>query len=519
MGRSLPAPAVAQRLRGLASRARRLAPRAFECGLLVVALALTRVLTIYLWRLPNGDVTLYHAYALAFWTRQPLFHALPVEYPPLALLPFSLTLVPPISDFLALYAYWMGALVVAGYLAFRRWSTQGRALAYAVYLVVGAAGTLLARFDIVPALVTLAALWATERRRFDAAYLLIAAGTLLKLYPLFLLPIVLIAQAQAETAQAHAAGWRGEALPAVWRRIRSGDAHSASSLPAELWALLRAHPATKPVVRGAALALGVVALGFAMALALDPRGALSSFTYAGARPLEVESVPATLLWLGSLVGIPAQPVFSFASLNYVGPLDALLRPLAVVALPLVCGVVYLRQMRGRLSAGQAFVACLCAVIVTNKVFSPQYLIWVLPLVAAVEGFDWWWLAVCAATTLVYPTLYQLSPTLVAAPKLPLFMPALALRNLLLVALTVRAVLRPSGSAGEASRTRTGSERELRGRELRGRELRRAAHRVTHSGGAGSGDTLPNERQCRAAATTAMRHAGRDGAEPAVPGQG
>src|SRR5262249_44275429 len=145
----------------LSAHARRLSGSVLECGLVAAALALSRVLTVYVWRLPNGDVTLYHTYALAFWTRHPLFHALPVEYPPLAILPFTLTLLPPLPDYRALYAYWMGALVIAGYVALRRWTGRSRAATYVLYLVVGAAGTLLARFDIVPALVTLAALLAT----------------------------------------------------------------------------------------------------------------------------------------------------------------------------------------------------------------------------------------------------------------------------------------------------------------------------------------------------------------------
>jgi hypothetical protein len=480
-----------------------------ECALVAAALALTRVLTVYVWRLPNGDVTLYHTYALAYWTRQPLFHALPVEYPPLAILPFTLTLLPPLRDYLALYAYWMGALVIAGYVALQRWTGRLRAVTYALYLVVGAAGTLLARFDIVPALVTLAALWTTERRRFGTAYLLIAAGTLLKLYPIFLLPVVLIAQAQAETARARLAGW--DARSAGWTSWRQGwrtDLPRIVARLAALAALLRRHPATKPVARGAALALGAIALGFAIALALDPRGALSAFSYAGVRPLEVESAPATLLWMGTLVGIPAAPVFSFGSLNYVGPLDAVLKPLAVLALPAVCGVVYLRQLFGRLSASQSLLACLCVVIVTNKVFSPQYLIWVLPLVAAVEGFDWWWLAVCALTTLVYPTLYQLSPALVVAPKQPLFMPALAVRNLLLVALAARALFRPkvSGLAATSARSGLGTHTE--------RELRRANHSVTHSVCIGTNETQDGE-----AARPIPRPAMGEETWPAVLGQG
>jgi len=425
---------------------------ALQVALVSAALALTHVLSTDVWRLPIGDVGLYHEYAVRFWTRPPVLHALPVEYPPLAILPFSLTLLPTTRDYTLPYAYWMGALVLVGYLGFLRYATCRRALVYALYLLVGATATILARFDLVPALLTLAALWATQRQRFGAAYLLIAAGVLLKLYPIFLLPVILIADAQAATVGAAASGTDTEALDAACQRRWQGGAWAG--VWAAVWAGVQwvwGRPETRRITRGAALCLGVVGLGFACAFALNPSGALSSFLYAQVRPLQVESTPATLLWLGTLVGIPASPVFSFSSLNYVGPLDVALKPLSAAALVVTCALVYYRQARGRLSVGQAFVACLCVVIATNKIFSPQYLIWVLPVVAAVEGFDLLWLAICILTTIVYPNLYLTRPTFATVTYTPAFMPVLAARNLLLLALTAHAVLRrPRGACASSS---------------------------------------------------------------------
>jgi hypothetical protein len=459
---------------------RLLALYALEFGLLAASLMLAHMLTIYVWRLPNGDVKLYHDYALAFWTQPPFLHQLPKEYPPLAILPFTLTLLPPIGDYMALYAYWMGALVLVGYLGFLRYSTRRRAIVYAVYLIVGATATLLARFDLVPALLTLAALWATQRRRFGYAYVLIAAGVLLKLYPIFLLPLVMIAQARAATARARIEG----RLPAKAGETADGAGASAKRTAGQvvgksgkqagttwrsLWPVghiggvkgfrgfrgmrpraalhallddLLAHPATARVAQGGGLCLGLIAFGFWCALAVNPAGALSGFSYASDRPLQVESTPASLLWLGTLVGIPAHPDYSFVSLNYVGPLDALLKPLSALALVGACGLVYWRQARGRLTTGQAFVACLCAVLVTNKIFSPQYLIWVLPIVAAVEGFDVVWLAVCVLTTIDFPIIYQMRHPIWTVTYTPAFMLVLTVRNLLLIYITVRAIIRP-----------------------------------------------------------------------------
>ncbi|MDE3231622.1 MAG: hypothetical protein KGO05_17210 [Chloroflexota bacterium] len=383
-----------------------------EVALLVAALAVARSILVATSRQPTGDVLEYHSYALNFWTVHPYFTSLPVEYPPLAILPFSLTLAPPLADYQTVFVWWATAAVILGYLGFLRYADRKRALAYFVYIVLGAIGTVISRFDIFPALVTLAALWAAQRRHFAGSYLLLALGTLLKLYPAFLLPIVLIEH------------WRTLTVDAPTRSV-SG------------W--LRA-PATWRVAEGLALFAGVVGLGFAVAAALDPGGALTVFTYASARPLQVESTPATLLWLGSLVGFPARPEFSFASLNYVGPLDVVLKPLSSVALAAGCLWAYWRFARGRLNLAQAFLAALCVVVVANKIFSPQYLVWLAPFVAEVYGFDALWLIISALTTLIFPYLYSIRNPILTVPYNWAFMPIVALRNILLLSFTLRAIL-------------------------------------------------------------------------------
>jgi hypothetical protein len=451
--------------------------RIIEFGLLIAGLALTRILSIYVWQLPNGDVTEYWRYALSFWTRHPYLHWLPVEYPPLAIVPFTLTLLPPFTDYQGVFAFWMGALAVLGYVGFLRYSTRRRAITYAVYLVVGAAATLLARFDLVPALVTLAALWATQRRHFGYAYALIAIGVLLKLYPGFLLPVVVIAHWRAATARAHIEGYRTERPEELrwWRGSPRAVLHG-------LWA----QPARPRIVWGTALCLGIIAFGFWGTLALNAADAFSGFSYATNRPLQVESTPASLLWLGTLIGIPAHPDYSFVSLNYVGPLDVVLKPLSAIALLAVCGLVYWRQARGKLTAGQAFVACLSAVLVTNKIFSPQYLIWILPIVAAVEGFDLLWLAVCLLTTVDFPIIYQMRHPIWTVTFTPAFMLVLMVRNVLLLYITVRAIVRPGRAAPGSPAASITSQRI-------DAVLRDAARRVSQPAAAhvGSSD-LPGE---------------------------
>jgi hypothetical protein len=418
--------------------------RLAEVGLLALALVVMRSVIVATARLPNGDVVEYHTYALNFWAGHPLFTSLPVEYPPLAILPFSLTLLPPLAAFESVFSWWAAAAVIVGYLGFLRFSDRKRGIAYVVYLIIGSAGTLVARFDIFPALVTLAALWAMQRRHFAGAYLLLALGVLLKLYPIFLAPLPLIAQwqtlhATTRLAERTAEGSAPETARATqWRRWWPG------------W--LRA-PATWRAAEGVAIFLGAVGLGFAIAFVLNPTGALTEFTYAGARPLQVESTPATLLWLGSIFGIPAHPDFSFVSLNYVGALDVVLKPLSTVALAGGCLWVYWRFARGRLSLAQAFLAVLGVVVVANKIFSPQYLIWITPFVAEAFGFDGLWLMICALTTLIFPYLYGLRNPIQTVTYNWAFMPVVAIRNILLLSFTLRAIL----SAGPPRSRRLAAE--------------------------------------------------------------
>lgn len=416
--------------------------RVIEFALVAAAVGGVRALMVATTRLPNGDVTEYHTYALAFWTHMPLFTSLPVEYPPLAILPFSLTLVPPLKDFQSIFTWWMGAATLVGYLGFRRVSGWRRALAYLVYLLIGAAGTLVARFDIFPALATVGALWAAQRRHFATAYLLLAAGVLLKLYPAFLAPLVVIEQWRALVVRF------GEADgPGAW----PGGAGWRGWLSRARWAWLARTRATRHTAEGAALFAGVVALGFFLAYSLDPSGALTEFQYAGARPLQIESTPAALLWIGSILGIPAHADFSFVSLNYVGPLDVVLKPLSTLSLVAGCLWVYLRLARGRLGLAQSFLALLCVVTITNKIFSPQYMIWVTPFVAEVYGFDLLWLLICALTTLIFPYLYAMGNPIWTVPDIPAFMPAVTARDGLMLWATLRAILHPAHAAARRMR--------------------------------------------------------------------
>jgi hypothetical protein len=389
-------------------------------ALVLLGVFLTLLLTHAVWRSADLDVGEYDAYARAFWLGSPRFSALPREYPPLALIPFSLTLLPPHGDPTVPFMLWMGVLTLAGYIGFRRFSTRRRAFWYAFYLLLGAQGTVLARYDLVPALATLAALWAAQRRRFAVAYLLLAAGILLKVYPLALAPLLAIEQ------------WRtppvGDGSRVVWDRRRR---------------LAR-------VARGLALCGGVVMLGFNLALWRNPSGGLSALEMARGRPVQVESVPATLAWLASLAGVRASIIFSFGSHNYTGPLADALAPLSTLALAAACLWVYWRLWRREMTLAWAFLACLCALLALSKVFSAQYLIWALPLAAEVGGDEILWLLICLLTLLDYPAYYPFSDLSIPPSEWWKFLVLLACRNTLIVTVTTRLLWRKRTSPSSVS---------------------------------------------------------------------
>jgi hypothetical protein len=373
-------------------------------GLIVVALVGSLVFYMHS-AYGHGDITLYHRYAQAFWLGPNMLRSLPAEYPILSLVPFTLTLLPPIPDFVTVFALWMLLLLLAGYVALRNRESARVAEVCGVYLALGGFATVLGRYDLVPAAATVLAYWAARGRRFPLAYALLAVGALLKLYPVFLVPIVILEQYRALDRQP-----------------------------------LRSSP-PRAVIEGVALFAGIVAAGFAITAVINPGGWLGPFTYNAHRPLQVESVPASLLWLSGLLGLPTTPDHSFHSYNLVGRLDTLLSPLSELALVAGCCWIYLRQLQGRLAFARALTLCVLVIVCTDRVFSPQYLIWVLPFVAITErDYDPLWLAICGLTTLIFPYAYDFAGLHGSGTpaSYPFFFPGLiALRNALLLVVLVR----------------------------------------------------------------------------------
>ena len=397
------------------------------------------------WQLfhPHTDASRYQCYALTFWLGshavkllQPTqcyfisssamiaapLHMLPIEYPPLTLLIFSLGLLAPLAYYQVAFALWMAIAALLIFWILQRFGPRGSALTFACYVLVGAYATAEGRFDLVPAGITLLCVIAAERKRWSIAYITLAVAVLLKIYPILFLPALFIAE-QRDAGRF--------STPQATMTLRT--------LPRELWQTLRGFRRWqwKHCLMFLGVLIGVTAL-FAL---LNAQGAgESQFSYFANRPMQIEASGSSLLWIATLFGFPARTVYTFGSLNIVSPLDNAVSLLSSAAFALGCLYVIWLQWRGKLNMVQACIALLLVFIATGKVFSPQYLIWVLPLLAYAYPLDllWfpYWTLISLLTTIIYPYLYTRTPQITSVYRVPGFLEIVGLRDGLLVLLTL-----------------------------------------------------------------------------------
>jgi hypothetical protein len=219
----------------------------------------------------------------------------------------------------------------------------GLALGALTPLLIGS--VILSRFDLFPTLLTIAALTALITDRPRTAFLLLGLGVAAKAYPAVMVPLAGVY---------------------VWRNFSRREA-----------------------LIGLAWFAGVVAVCYIPFVAIAPHGVLWSFRDQGTRPLQIESVGASL-WLAAhqIVGLHLKLFFSHGSDNLYGhpPTTAasVMSVVQWVAIAFVWGIFALgRATRERLVLASA--AAVCAFLLLGRVLSPQYLIWLVPLVMIAPG--------------------------------------------------------------------------------------------------------------------------------------
>ena len=205
------------------------------------------------------------------------------------------------------------------------------------------------RYDIFPAVMTIAAFYLFVTKRPYWAMVILALAMLTKLYPAILVPFLL------------------------WALFARGE---------------------RKVLIGSILAFVAATLAVVVPLmVLEPELITNFLHYHIQRPLEVGSVPATLVYPLSMLGISDMWILDvahsgFGSDDLVGPIPDALAPWVTPLM--VAGIVFVLLFYGHLRhraerADERFflltasiLSALLVFMVVGKVFSSQYLIWAVP---------------------------------------------------------------------------------------------------------------------------------------------
>jgi uncharacterized membrane protein len=323
----------------------------------------------------NMDVTHFPPRAQEWIDGKLPYKDVKFEYPPLAVPLIGLPQLAKVGSYklgfgLIQLAFALALMALCA-LAARLTGGDERRAALAIAITPFLAGALMrGYFDLAPIALTVAALVAILSERVRLGFALLGLAVMTKGFPLVVAPVAL-----------------------AWL-IGRGERRQA--------------------IEGAATLAAVVAVLGGIVLALSPGGAWYAIHYQTARPLEIESTPATLLYVVDLVfGQRGRTFGSYGSINLghagSGALTVLFGLLLVAAIALL---TYRASRDGQprtlVLAGLVAVASFAAF---GKVFSPQYVVWLFPLIALGAAWGEWWIAGLAAiatvlTKIEFPGLFN-----------------------------------------------------------------------------------------------------------------
>ncbi|WP_201363221.1 hypothetical protein [Dictyobacter formicarum] len=321
-------------------------------------------------------------------------HSLPREYPLPSIIPFTIPLLVSPYWYQVAFAISMSVVAIIIYGLLRCFRSRWAACTCALYLVIGGWATADGRFDLVPSVLTLVAIIFGVRKRWNWAFAFLALSVVFKFYSLPLLIPFLLAQQLASGEK-----WTS------WRRFT-------------------------PLVVFVVVCVAIMV--FSLCLSIE--GTLAPLSYYGNRPFQVESAAASILWLSHFLGYSLDLRYTYGSLSVVSPLTSLVS--LINSILLGAGLIYIwwLQLRNKIDLAASCLLTLLIVIFTGKVFSPQYVLWFMPLVAYVgERKPKWVVAWClfgVLTTYIFPYLYMLfMDNFTSISATPFFYAIIALRNL------------------------------------------------------------------------------------------
>jgi uncharacterized membrane protein len=253
-----------------------------------------------------------------------------VEYPPGALPVFVAPA--PFGDYASAFGWLMAACGVA--LVFVVAQVRLRAAFFVALAPVLAGSLILTRFDLWPALLATAALAALVSDRHRLGWALLGAAFAAKLWPFVLVPLALVWSVRRGRSRAPLAG------------------------------------------------LAVVAIAFVPFALLAPDGLWASLRGQASRPLQIESLGASLFTsFGQPHVITTHGSQNISGHGAVAAVFAALQVVSLVAL----WIAFARGPATRDRLLRYAAASVGAFIVFGKVLSPQFLLWLIPLVPLVRG--------------------------------------------------------------------------------------------------------------------------------------
>jgi hypothetical protein len=323
----------------------------FGLALLAVCWAL---LHVGFWgRNPIADTPVYQGFGARILDGEVPYRDFPVEYPPGALPVFVLPALAEDEHYASVFEalMWMSAMAALTLVAatLTRVGASGPRLYAAVgffaFAPLALGSVILSRFDLWPAALAAGALAAFVFGRERLGFGLLGLATAAKLYPAVMLPIAF-----------------------VWVGKRRG------------W---------RDAVVGLAVFLGVVLAVVLPFGVLSPGGLWDSLASQLGRPLQIESLGAAFLLAAHQVGAyDPTVVSSHGSQNLDGGLPDALAAVQTAFQLIALVAVWIVFTRGRPDPERLLVGCATAVVAFvafGKVLSPQFLIWLLPLVPLVGG--------------------------------------------------------------------------------------------------------------------------------------
>ncbi len=364
------------------------------------------------------DVTEYHCYASIFWTghlqinkteqryclseiksNQIHKYKLPQEYPLLSLFIFSLPLLSPFSYSLG-FRLLMLVFLLTIWMYFFKVKKFTSGIIFLLLITLGLSSVTFNRYDLSATTLTFFAIILAYNKKFLPSYLLLALATFLKIYPLFLIPLVFLFELQTHK-------------------------HKLLNLKNYYF-----------------VSLGVIALALLLILSLklDFVQTLAPLQYQAARPLQIESIPASIFLLTSFGKVCF--IQSFGSLNILHSINHQCSPNLVsqtletifsILMLLSLIVVYLNFFKGRIKFTGAVVLLILSLLIFNKVLSPQYFIWLAPFLALkykkISLNTLIWFILFALTYLIYPIMYSQT-------SMSNLLGVISVRNILLVFLYI-----------------------------------------------------------------------------------